>query len=45
VVASTELVPAELGAAAEVRGALALVLLETDVHLSARVAGAGRFHT
>jgi predicted NBD/HSP70 family sugar kinase len=45
VVASTELVPAELGAAAEVRGALTLVLLETDVHLSARVAGAGRFHT
>jgi predicted NBD/HSP70 family sugar kinase len=38
--ASTEIVAAELGAAAEVRGALALVLLATDGHLAARLASA-----
>lgn len=38
---STQLVPAELGTAAEVRGALTLVLLGTDRHLSARLAALG----
>ncbi|WP_053227753.1 ROK family protein [Solirubrobacter soli] len=45
VLSSTELVPAELGPAAEVRGALTLVLLATDEHLSARVASTGSFRT
>ena len=45
VVSSTELIPAELGAAAEVRGALTLVLLATDDHLAARVASTGSFQT